>query len=433
MRSLFVWAAALLLPFSVSAEEMLHVGVAISDITPIVEEFEDKNGNEQYDVGEPFVDKNGNNRFDVVWMAGFGGSRAVRTRTARAIHDRLSARAVYLSDGVHSVTLVALDLIGVPGAEILRFKKTLGPNVIIAATHLHSGPDTLGIWGPNRQTTGIDMAYQNFLEGQVKDAVYRARENPIPATVWVGTRDVPGVVRDTRAPDARDETARWIVAQDKTGKTITSIVFFAAHPETLRDKNRSITADYPYFLREKVEDYFGGTAVFFSSDLGGMQTPDVRERTFAEARRVGEAIAEPPERWSSISDPRLSFATKEIDFPLTNERLITAFANGILPTGKPALRVEYGKYLYRSRVSAVRIGGITIAAIPGEAFPEVGKKIFSLMKTRHQFLVGLADDEIGYIVPQNDFDASKYEESMSLGKETEPTLLKALEELLSSP
>jgi hypothetical protein len=44
--------------------------------------------------------------------------------------------------------------------------------------------------------------------------------------------------------------------------------------------------------------------------------------------------------------------------------------------------------------------------------------------------VGLGQDEVGYILPKADFDPKKYEESMSLGPATAPTLLDALNNLL---
>ena len=65
-----------------------------------------------------------------------------------------------------------------------------------------------------------------------------------------------------------------------------------------------------------------------------------------------------------------------------------------------------------------------------QALPEVGKEVFSLMNAKHRFLVGLGQDEVGYILPKADFDPKKYEESMSLGPETAPTLLDALNHLL---
>jgi hypothetical protein len=84
----------------------------------------------------------------------------------------------------------------------------------------------------------------------------------------------------------------------------------------------------------------------------------------------------------------------------------------------------------KSEICALRLGEILFVTVPGEALPEVGKEVFSLMNAKHKFLVGLGQDEVGYILPKADFDPKKYEESMSLGPETAPTLLDALKNLL---
>src|SRR5262245_23583927 len=53
----------------------LQAAVAIRDVTPLVEPFEDRNGNRRRDADEPFTDRNGNGRFDPVWLGGFGSGR----------------------------------------------------------------------------------------------------------------------------------------------------------------------------------------------------------------------------------------------------------------------------------------------------------------------------------------------------------------------
>ncbi len=68
--------------------------------------------------------------------------------------------------------------------------------------------------------------------------------------------------------------------------------------------------------------------------------------------------------------------------------------------------------------------------VPGEAFPKVGKKVYARMNGKYKVLIGLGNDEIGYIVPSDSGNPKGYKESMSLGRETEPLLLEALGRLL---
>ena len=62
-----------------------------------------------------------------------------------------------------------------------------------------------------------------------------------------------------------------------------------------------------------------------------------------------------------------------------------------------------------------------------------------VLATPVPLLIGLANDELGYILPQEDFEApsdladpgDRYEESMSVGPETGPSVFAALEQLIA--
>lgn len=415
------------------APEPLYVGAAKVEITPPVETFDDLNGNGRYDPGEPFRDLNGDGKWTPTWLAGFSVAR-----TALSVHDPLWARAILFEKGGTRVLLVACDLIGYlhPRVEKLRGKIRGVDRVIFASTHVHSGPDTVGLWGPFPGVTGLSESYLEQLESAVLECAARAIRSRVPATLFAGEGHVDGVCKDIRPPDIRNETAAALLARDRGGKPIAVLVNFAMHPEGMGSKNRAVSSDYPHYLREAVErDFPGAIAVFVSGDLGGMQTPDVKEHSWEEIRRCGQTIAaRAGEVLSSAAEtrvPEVKFASLPVDFPMENRKFLTAFRLGTF--GKDlsgAVQDRGGELVLRSEVSALRLGDILLVTVPGEAFPEVGKEVFGLMEARHKFLIGLGQDEIGYILPKADFDPKKYEESMSLGPETAPTLLDALKNLL---
>jgi len=93
-------------------------------------------------------------------------------------------------------------------------------------------------------------------------------------------------------------------------------------------------------------------------------------------------------------------------------------------------------------VSYLRIGPAGLAFVPGEIFPELGLGLKDAMRATGVTLpvvVGLADDEIGYIIPEQDFVApedyldpgSSYEESFSAGPDVAPRVVAALETLIA--
>jgi hypothetical protein len=422
-----------------SAEPMLRVGAAAVEITPAVETFEDRNGDGRWNAEEPFTDLDGNGRWDPVWLAGFNSGRF-----ALGVHDPLWARAVVFSQDGVSVAVVSCDLVGILHARLEEWVRPLveGPeklvdHVIVCSTHQHHGPDSMGLWGAFFGASGLDPAYLVRLRDAVRESVRKAWAARRPARVFAAEVDVPGVCKDSRPPDVRNEIASGILARGLDGGPLAVLSVFAMHPEAQGRRNRLVTSDYPGPLRDRLEKEFpGAVAVFAVADVGGMQTPKVAEESWPEVGRIGDtiaarlsaALAAAPE----LRVPAIRWTSKPVDFPMDNPRFAAAFKAGLFGRDLPAaaLREEDGRRLYRSRVSALRLGDAVLVTAPGEALPEVGHEIRARVKARWRILLGLAHDEIGYILPKIDFDPKKYEESMSLGPLTAPTLLDALTPLL---
>ncbi len=136
-----------------------------------------------------------------VWLAGFG-----KGRKATGVHDPLMARAVVFADGKTKIALVAVDLVGLFREPVERVRKQLPgfAYVLVSSTHNHEGPDTLGLWGPNFATSGIDADYLAKVEAGIVAAVrqadkgldhlraHRHRHGARAAARW------PGAVRQAR-------------------------------------------------------------------------------------------------------------------------------------------------------------------------------------------------------------------------------------------
>src|SRR5262245_27660810 len=99
-----------------------------------------------------------------VYLAGFG-----RNRRAQAVHDDLYIRALALAQGETRLVLAALDLIGLGRRHCLEIEHSLqvaapGTRLLLACTHTHHGPDTIGLWGPDETTSGVDENYLAVLK-----------------------------------------------------------------------------------------------------------------------------------------------------------------------------------------------------------------------------------------------------------------------------
>jgi hypothetical protein len=201
-----------------------------------------------------------------------------------------------------------------------------------------------------------------------------------------------------------------------------------------------VTADFPGHLCRSVEAAVGGVAVFAVGALGGMQSPDTEVNTHEEAERFGRVLAEAAERALVGVDadpaPTLGFGRAEVVFRLENPLYTMGMELGLVPQAE--LRGEDGV----SEVSLIRIGPAMLASVPGELFPELGLQLKASMRAAGAtvpVVVGLADDELGYLIPAEDFvypadyldPGKQYEESFSAGPTVAPAVTAALTALIA--
>jgi hypothetical protein len=422
-----------------------------------------------------------------VYVAGFA-----HNRVATKIHDDLKAVAAVIDDGEHRIGLVALDAIGFFHDEVLAVRRSLPSSarldyVIVASTHNHSAPDLMGIWGPSDFRSGIDPDYRRAVVAGATGALLDAVEALTPASVsFVEVPLAPeGLVADSRDPQVFDATMRLMVFTAPDGKTVGSIVNWANHPETPWADNTELTADFPGYLRDalesgvtvdgrQVEAGLGGIHVYVNGAIGGLMTTNPattvvdpytqrsfatpsHDKTQALGRRLAQAALGAIRGGTAVpqTEPRLAFAARTIELKIDNTLFRLAAALGLFGRGQPRLNT------IRSEVAVVTFGDASLACVPGELYPEIANggierpqgadfdigpvevpSLRELMPGRVKFLVGLANDEIGYIIPKSEWDGEApwlygsaerhYGEINSLGPETGPQIHAALRALATS-
>ncbi len=466
----------------------LSAGFSAMPITPAVpDRWEDKNKNAEYDPGqgETFTDGNGNGKFDPVWIAGFGNNKP-----ANGIHDDLWARAMVIDDGKTRLAIVVLDAIGFMNNDVIDVRDRISNEsgityAIISSTHTHEGPDLLGLWGKSPFQSGIDPAHMEYVKNQAAKAIETAAKNLRPCRLSV-SQDLTGaanLVIDTRKPEVFDSGLRMIQVLDKeSNKTLGTLISFGDHPETLWSDNLLLTSDFPHFVREGIEKGVfskdslmrpgvGGVAVYASAAVGGLMTTHPRltvkdpfsgeefkaptfEKAAAQGKQMAnlalQAMAKPEEVIDSAS---ISIVAKTILFPLDNTLFKLAATLGVMKRGTS------GWMKMKSELAAIKIGPVSMITIPGELYPEIlnggvespeGQDykispveippLRDLMPGKYKFMFGLANDEIGYIVPKSQWDvkapftygrdSGPYGEVNSLGPETAPLIHKNIKAML---
>ncbi len=371
-----------------------------------------------------------------VYLAGFG-----RNRRAETVHDDLYARALAVSDGQTTLVLCALDLIGFfrPHVyDVIARVNRPDVHIVIASTHTHHGPDTMGLWGPDWKTRGVDEVYFETVKTRIAQTISNALAALKPASVKWASVHVPGVAKNARDPEIVDDELTLFQFLNTEHCPLITVYNFPCHPEVLWDGNPHITSDYVHYLREEVERQTGAPCIFFSAGLGGMMTPDVKDHSFSEAEAMGRMLAEAGlKALGAISIEQsalIHIQKKEIRPQLTNPLYKLAFWMEVLPDVREGGCVT-------TEVNLIRIGGLWLATVPGELLPKLGLALKARLRESGASvagIIGLANDELGYILPAEDFKyplnpfwpGNHYEETNSIGKEIGPKVIEALQGLL---
>jgi hypothetical protein len=421
-----------------------------------------------------------------VYLAGFG-----HNRQARGVHDPIMARAIVLHHGRQQFALVSVDVVGLfhPAVERVRKKLTDFDYVLVSSTHNHEGPDTLGLWGPSPVKSGLDPAYLARVEDGIVQAVRRAAGSLRNVDVRIGKARAPDLVRDSRQPIVKhDELVVLHFVERGTNQSAGLLVQWNCHPETLDSRNTLISADFVWatvaYLRQRRQCpvvYLTGTVGGLMTSLGVEVKDDrgqsLKDGTFEKTEQYGRLVGKLAETALAAETPielcPLRAHTRQVFLPLDNKLYVLGWKLGVLDRqaflwdgdwrkARPAPGNVPSKtrLAIRSELAWLQLGDLQVAAIPGEIYPElvlggvqeppdpgadfpkaeVEPAIYKQFTGRHRMLIGLANDEVGYIIPKRQWDEkppfcygrkrSQYGEINSLGPETAPIICNAFRDLV---
>ncbi len=417
-----------------------------------------------------------------VWMAGYGNNRR-----ATGVHDTLWARAVVLREGASKLALVSVDLIGLQRPAVLEVRARLPGylHVLVASTHNHEGPDVIGLWGPSQLQSGVDTAYVAFVVERIVAAVKAAEATLTPALAAYGTAAAPELLLDSRLPLLEDPILRAVQFTAHDGRPLGFLLQFSNHPESLGPDNTLVTADFPHYTINELEARYGVPVAYFTGAIGGLMTnpaefttpggATVEAGTFEFAEAYGAAVARVFDQAIAAVEPLelspLVASAAPVFVPLANPGYRQGRAIGVLTReafawignadssggSLPAQQVD-GDIAIETEVAYVRAGDLHIAGIPGELYPELvygeyqspaepnadfpdaatEPPVMATLPGEKTMIFGLANDEVGYIIPKRQWDdvapfaygrdEKQYGEVNSVGPEVAPILMQALQQ-----
>jgi len=367
----------------------------------------------------------------IIGRGGFGGPAG----------EHIGARAVVFGDGKQAIALADIETQGMfaayedgpfglsdiaAQAERDTHGALRADHILIASDHTHSGPDTIGAWG------GVGNDYLRYIHDQTVAAIEQAFADRTTATVRAGVSWADDLIYNQSCTEAlnqskrpaytgpslcatpgKDGGFRVVQATRPDGGVVVTFAAFAAHATA--GGGNGLNGDWPQFLSDAMTAKYGGVGLAMEGAVGGTQ-PCRAACSFTKHSNPGY----------NISDRKTAIVTNymaHVSRALAGARRVfgpVAAAQGKIReviTGPAVLGLfTAGKYIgarllrshespwvvgdtIRTITSALRVGGVLFAGMPGEGFNAIGAGIRrAVTNEQHVIPLGLANDQLGYLI-----------------------------------
>ena len=390
---------------------------------------------------------------------------------ARGTHDPLWGRAIVFADSQGTKAgLLAVDVCMVDRGNVALIREAIGEgcdvppeNVLVHATHTHSGPATSGKLGMAEEIAPHAAAIELLLR-KAASAVIQADRRLEDATVEAGCvmEDRVSFHRRLRRTDGTTQM-NWEALQPgfdpkqidgpwgpidpeltcltlrREGTPAAVLVSFGLHPAILAGDNWQYSADYPGYLRSTLSRSLGGETecLFVNGCCGDVNHVDYHDpdqgRGFEMAERVGTFLAsaacraiDEGERVDSgclrvvreyVELDRLQISPREQQrcrevLENAEENPPEGQVDGLPDAYFARLRQDMARVQEQPdpvEVMAIRLGETAIVGLPGEVFCELGLEIKRRSPARYTIVAGLCNDAVGYLPTMEAFLQRGYE------------------------
>src|SRR4051812_22036223 len=377
-----------------------------------------------------------------VYDGGFGASPPIHKVDPES---PVQVRAIYVSNGKHSVAIATLDAqayfsayqegddLGISGVRDAAAGEISGDSgvpdmaasdIIVQATHTHAGATLEGIWGP------VPKAYLQLVHDQTIKAIVEAERRAKAAHLQIGTYDAPWISNiDNNQTDsypgwAQDGQLSVLRAVTPDGEPIATFSSVPTHGDIVEGSSEEIlNADYFGYARRALDARLGGINIVGPATLGREETPvqvggiPVSKWFSGVVTSIaGRALADA--HW--ITDDTVSSANTFTRVAGTNPALLALVAANQAPDDAKMQAWELSQQgpqsLYPidrsiepphltgtaigADLTALRVGTNVFLSMPGEPFPEIRHAIANAT-TGADTIVALSkgQDDWGYFYP----------------------------------
>lgn len=392
---------------------------------------------------------------DVTPPVGFPlGGYILRAGVSNGVLDPILARLLYLGSGGDAVLVISLDWVYIDGRWAERLKRSISgktgirtANIIVAATHTHSGP---GVFGSFIKGAEGEPAYLAEVEEKTVGAagpLVAAAKDVIPV---LGSGRITGIGANRNDPGLPVDDRITVLSLRGVDDTdaVSRIIVYGCHPTLLGPENLLFSADWVGRGLAAVDRRMGGGSLFINGAGGDVSTRFTRKgrgaedlerfaALFSEAvsgaefgaaalpgTGIGVTAAGVPVRYRDLPDrdaagrelaeaeAAIVRATGAGAGPGEIRRLESAREAAIVSTffaNRGGLDAVFGKRAMTATVTLVRIGSMGLVFFPGEVMS--GSAAGLKAETANPLAVcGYANDYFGYFAQ----GGGGYESSMTL-------------------
>ncbi len=366
---------------------------------------------------------------------------------AEGVHDPLQAKAVVFESGGVRAAVVTCDVTSIPTEYIVTAREYIGKtcetppeNVMITATHTHTGPN---IRPRNFQTATpeqkkIAADYLREFPVMIGKSVKAAEAAMVSARAQGAMAFVHGVafnrrflmkdgmvqsnpgkgddkqlVNVVRAAGPTDPAMPIVYLDTPEGAPLATLANFALHLDTTGGFKYS--ADFPHVIaatlaRVKGSEMLAQWTYGAAGNINHYFLLDPlkphRTKGYDEAARIGSLIAAEIVRSYAklrpLAGAPLKVSRENVDLVLleaTAPELAARHSHAAtFQDGDTVYRLKDGRYTFSAEVMVITLGDeIAFVGVPGELFVELGLTIKNGSPYEYTMINSLANGSIGYI------------------------------------
>ena len=373
---------------------------------------------------------------------------------SKSVNDDLTVTAFFFKQKDETALMISATLCEINTGLCDTLRKGLAEeleipveNVLLCATHTHSGPNLMGQYGWG----DIDREYcDTVFVPRLKEAVKEAVSSQKPVSMGVGVGEsLVGINRRelTRGGIATLGQNPWgafdpkmtvISFVDENERCVANMIHYGAHC-TGAGQNVEITRDWAGVMIDRLDAVSGGVTAFFNGpegDVGPRLTNGKTVGNLQLALELGEVAAQDAVRiYRSIKEynsPALALLCADTAVPLAPRiPLEVALAEYEKYKNYSINQLGAQKEHYRTIIESyekgerdlpfryfpqtlVRLGEVLFASFPYELFSEIGLRIAKEVKDARVLSLSNANGADGYFITEDQICRGGYEVDMFL-------------------